>query len=176
MIMFFILCAHKWEYLYSMWTYKLTMAYTEIRKKNSNRYFYRAMTARRGNKFKKVRIYLGKNLAASELSDLEKKSDIRLRSSNLPKDIEKIQKKILPILRKNKIKRAGIFGSYAEGRPRKDSDIDILIAPTKHLGFGFTGLEMELSKKLGKKVDLVSYKGLSPYLKDKIMGQEIRII
>lgn len=152
------------------------MAYTEIRKINGNRYFYRAMTARQGSKFRKIRIYLGKDLAANELSILEKKSDMRLRASNLPKAIEKIQKKILPILRKNKIKKAGIFGSYAEGRPRKDSDIDILIAPPRHLGFGFAGLEMELSKKLGKKVDLGSYKGLSPYLKDKIMSQEIRII
>ena len=44
------------------------------------------------------------------------------------------------------------------------------------MGFEFAGLEILLSKKLKKKVDLVSYNGLSPYLKDKILSQEIRII
>jgi predicted nucleotidyltransferase len=29
---------------------------------------------------------------------------------------------------------------------------------------------------LGRKVDLVTYKYLSPYLKDKILSQEVRII
>jgi len=33
------------------------------------------------------------------------------------------------------------------------------------MGFGFTRLEMEPVEKLGRKVDLVSYNGLSPYLR-----------
>jgi len=33
--------------------------------------------------------------------------------------IEEIKKKILPVLKKNKIKRAGIFGSYARGEQKK---------------------------------------------------------
>ncbi len=44
------------------------------------------------------------------------------------------------------------------------------------MGFSFAGLEKDLSKKLNKKVDLVTYKGLSPYLKNKISNEEIRII
>ena len=44
------------------------------------------------------------------------------------------------------------------------------------MGFKFAGLEIELSQKLKKKVDLVSYNGLSPYLKDKILREEIRIL
>ncbi len=152
------------------------MAYTEIRKVNKNRYFYMAMTIRHGNKFQKKRIYLGKNLTSNQLSVLEKQSENRMKVAHLPRKIDEIKRKIMPILKVNKIKKAGIFGSYAEGKQRKDSDIDILILPPKSLGFGFAGLEMELSKKLGKKVDLVSYNGLSPYLKNRIMNQEIRII
>ncbi len=41
------------------------------------------------------------------------------------KEIEKIKKKIVPILKKNKVVRAGIFGSYARGENKKNSDVDI---------------------------------------------------
>ena len=44
------------------------------------------------------------------------------------------------------------------------------------MGFKFAGLEIQLTKALKKKVDLVSYNGISPYLKDKILSQEVRII
>ena len=46
-------------------------------------------------------------------------------------DIKKIEKKIIPILKKNSIVRAGIFGSYARGEQKKKSDIDILIQVRK---------------------------------------------
>ncbi|MEK6826210.1 MAG: nucleotidyltransferase family protein [Nanoarchaeota archaeon] len=152
------------------------MVYTEIKEK---KYFYRVMTIRNGKKFKKKRIYLGKNLSKKELLLKKREADkefnliIKDRKKN---NIEEIKPKIVEVLRKNKIKRAGIFGSYARGDARKGSDIDIVIEPTKNMGFRFTGLEIELSKKLKRKVDLVSYNGLSRYLKDKILSQEVRII
>jgi hypothetical protein len=150
------------------------MVYTEIKTQNKNKYYYRALSIRVGNKYKKKRIYLGKNLDPKMLSSLEKKADKKLKIPN--QNIERLKQKIVPILKKNNIKRAGIFGSYAEGSPKKGSDIDILVLPSKDIGFAFAGIEDELSKKLGIKVDLVSYNALSPYLKDKILSQEIRII
>ncbi|MFH0752920.1 MAG: nucleotidyltransferase domain-containing protein [archaeon] len=152
------------------------MVYTEIKKRNETKYYYRAKTVRVNNKFAKRRVYLGKNLSKKELCLLEKNADKELNCVRDPEGLRKIKEKIIKILKKNKIKKAGIFGSYAIGGEKKNSDIDILIQPTKNMGFGFTGLEIELSKKLGKKVDLVSYNGLSPYLKDKILSQEVRII
>ena len=92
------------------------------------------------------------------------------------KDVEKIKKDIVKILKKYKIKKAGIFGSYIKGDARKGSDIDIIIEPPKGIGFGFVGIQFELEKKLGKKVDLVTYKYLSPHLKKYILGEEVRII
>jgi len=38
------------------------------------------------------------------------------------------------------------------------------------------GIQFELEDKLGKKVDLITYKGISPYLKDKILKEEVRIL
>ncbi|MEK6905558.1 MAG: nucleotidyltransferase family protein [Nanoarchaeota archaeon] len=90
--------------------------------------------------------------------------------------IKQIVKIAVPILKRNGIKKAGIFGSYARGEAKKKSDIDMLVQPPNGMGFGFFGLNLELEEKLGKKVDLVSYNGLSPYLKDKILEQEVRIL
>ena len=91
------------------------------------------------------------------------------------KEIEKIKKKIVPLLKKNKVVRAGIFGSYARGEETKDSDIDILVEIDRSL-LDLVGLEMDLKKALKIKVDLLTYGGISPYLRDKILSEEVRII
>lgn len=91
-------------------------------------------------------------------------------------EIQKIARTIIPLLKKNGIKKAGIFGSYAQGNHTKRSDVDILIQPARGMGFKFAGLELKLSKKLHKNVDLVSYNGLSPFLRDKILQHEVRIL
>ncbi|HDL02353.1 MAG TPA: hypothetical protein ENH20_00800 [Candidatus Pacearchaeota archaeon] len=92
------------------------------------------------------------------------------------KEIEDIKKKILKILKKNKVVRAGIFGSFARGEQRKNSDIDILIETSRPLGFEFVGIQFELEDKLGKKVDLLTYKSIHPLLRERILNEEIRII
>ncbi len=90
-------------------------------------------------------------------------------------EISKLKAKIKPILRKNKIARAGIFGSYARGEQNKNSDIDILIEFKGGL-LDLVGLELELRKILKKKVDLLTYNGINPLLKKRILLEEIRII
>lgn len=90
--------------------------------------------------------------------------------------IIQIAKIAVPILKKNGVKKAGIFGSYARGEAKKRSDIDILVQPPKGMGFGFFGLNLELQEKLGKKVDLLTYKSVSPYLKKYILADEVRIL
>lgn len=152
------------------------MAYTEIKERNTKKYFYRVVSVRKGKKISKKRKYLGVNLSKEELLFKEKEADRGFYFVNKNKELEKMKTAIIKILRKNKVKKAGIFGSYASGEAKKDSDIDILIEPPKGMGFGFAGLEIQLSEALKKKVDLVSYKGISPYLKDNILSQEVRII
>ena len=91
-------------------------------------------------------------------------------------DFNKLKKIIIEVLKKNHVAKAGIFGSYARGEQKKNSDIDIIIEPPKGIGFGFVRIQFELEKKLKKKADLLTYKGLSPYLKDRILKEEIKII
>lgn len=157
------------------------MAYTEIKYRNKKKYFYRVLSVRKGSKVSKKREYLGANLSKEQLSQRQMYADKKLNSQSKNKTrtkstLESIKPKIIKILKENKIKKAGIFGSYARGEAGKKSDIDILIEPPKGLGFGFAGIQIKLENKLKRKVDLLSYKGISPYLKNRILGEEIRII
>ena len=91
-------------------------------------------------------------------------------------NIEKIKGKIVKILRKNNVVRAGIFGSYARGEEKSGSDIDILVETSEPLGFAFAGLELELERRLKRKVDLLTYKGINPLLRERILREEIKNI
>lgn len=90
--------------------------------------------------------------------------------------LDDYKSEIKAILKKHGIAKAGIFGSYARGDQKRDSDIDILVLPKKGMGFAFFGLQIELEEKLGKKVDLVSYNGIRKELKKEILKEEVRII
>ncbi|MBS3132088.1 nucleotidyltransferase family protein [Candidatus Woesearchaeota archaeon] len=92
------------------------------------------------------------------------------------KIIKSIRSKIVPTLKRNGVVRAGIFGSYARGEAKKNSDVDILIQPPRGIGFGFAGIELELEKELKKKVDLLTYNSIHPLLKERILKEEVRIL
>ena len=127
------------------------MVYTEIQKRNKKTYFYRVISVRKGVKVSKRRRYLGANLSLKNLNKKEEEADneFRVKNENINKSaIEKIKPKIIKILKKNKIKKAGIFGSYARGEQKKNSDIDILVEPAKGMGLEFVGMNLELEEKL----------------------------
>ena len=91
--------------------------------------------------------------------------------------IKQIAKIAVPILKKNGVKKAGIFGSYARGEARKKSDVDILIHQKGKKGLlDLVDLQFQLEKKLGRKVDLLDYSAVHPLLKKYIFEDEIRII
>jgi len=90
--------------------------------------------------------------------------------------LKRLKPLIVKTLKKNDVVKAGIFGSYARGEAKRNSDIDILIEPPRGIGFGFAGIQLELEAKLGKKVHLLTYKSIHPYIKKNILADEIRII
>ena len=93
------------------------------------------------------------------------------------RELSRIKRKIIPILKKNDVVKAGIFGSYARGEAKKRSDIDILIEIKKDDKLhDIIGIELTLKKILNKKVDLIEYNSIYPLLKDRILNEEVRII
>ncbi|MDZ7587117.1 MAG: nucleotidyltransferase family protein [Patescibacteria group bacterium] len=63
----------------------------------------------------------------------------------------------------------GVFGSYARGEAKTNSDVDILIDYQKPKSlFTLGGIVADLEKMIGKKVDLVKRTHIKPILKPYI--------
>ncbi|ARJ66981.1 DNA polymerase beta [Magnetospirillum sp. ME-1] len=78
--------------------------------------------------------------------------------------------------RRYPIRSMGVFGSYARGEQRDDSDLDLLV----EIGEGMTlpdyvGLQSELSDALGLKVDLADRSTLRRRIGQKILA-EVRML
>lgn len=88
---------------------------------------------------------------------------------NKNKLLEELKIKAIPLL-KPYARKVSVFGSVVRGDADTGSDIDLLVElkPTDQrprLGFGWFGLENEIGRLMGKKVDLVSEKEVSPHLR-----------
>lgn len=91
--------------------------------------------------------------------------------------VEEIKQRILPILQKYNIKRAGFFGSYVQGEMREDSDIDILVEIEDGISLlDFVGIKLEIEEVLGKKIDLVEYNTIKPLIKERVMKEQVEIL
>lgn len=67
-----------------------------------------------------------------------------------------------------------VFGSVARGEAGPDSDIDLLIeaGPTTSSWFP-AGLILDLEDLLGRRVQVVTEKGLNPYLRDRVLREAV---
>lgn len=91
--------------------------------------------------------------------------------------ISKIARIAVPILKKNGVVKAGIFGSAARGELTKRSDVDFLIEiKGKKSLLDIIGLKLALEDKLHREVDLVEYSVIKPIIKERILHEQIRIL
>ena len=91
--------------------------------------------------------------------------------------IQIIKTKIISILKRHGVSKAAIFGSLARGEEGENSDIDILIELKGEKSLlDLIGLKIELEEVLGKKVDLVEYSTIHPFLKDRILKEQMPIL
>ncbi|MDE3046697.1 MAG: nucleotidyltransferase family protein [Verrucomicrobiota bacterium] len=90
----------------------------------------------------------------------------------------KMKALIVSILKKNGVKRASLFGSFARGEATKKSDVDLLIefrGKKKDL-LDHISLIQELEEALHRKVDVLTYKYIHPALKKQILAEQVRIL
>jgi uncharacterized protein len=92
-------------------------------------------------------------------------SEVRI---SIPKD------KIADFCKQNQVRRLSLFGSILREDFGPDSDIDILVEfePGTRMGLiRLSGLEIELGKIIGRKVDLNTPGFLSKYFRDQILAE-----
>lgn len=83
---------------------------------------------------------------------------------------------LIDVCRQNDVVKIGVFGSTVRGEARPDSDIDLIVEFSKRKSLlALVALERQLTRALGRKVDLLTEAALSPYLRDRIM-RELQVI
>ena len=82
--------------------------------------------------------------------------------------------KLAELCREYHVGQLAVFGSAARGEARPESDIDVLVEylPGAEVGLlDYAGLMLDLSDLFGRKVDLVSKRGLKPLIRDSILRE-----
>ena len=82
----------------------------------------------------------------------------------------KTREEILGLLAKDKpelesrfkVKKLALFGSYARGEQRGDSDVDILVEVDPSIGLDFVSLAERIEELLGLPVELISRGAIKP--------------
>ena len=87
-----------------------------------------------------------------------------------------IQETVAEYFKTQPVLKAWLFGSYARGEQREDSDVDILIVPEQGVGlFKLSGMHLDLQDMLNMPVDLVTEKGLLPFARESADHDKILI-
>lgn len=88
-----------------------------------------------------------------------------------------IKTKIINYLKKFKVQKIGIFGSFARGEANAFSDLDLLVSFPKSIGLlQLVRIERELSILVGRKVDLVTENALKNKKLKEYIFQDLQII
>jgi uncharacterized protein len=79
----------------------------------------------------------------------------------------KYRKVISDYFQNKPVLKAYLFGSYVRGEANEQSDVDILIELdySQTIGLAFVEMKLDLQDILSRKVDLVSERGLSKFIK-----------
>lgn len=76
------------------------------------------------------------------------------------------------IMRRYKVKKIGLFGSFIKGEQKKDSDVDVLVTFEESADlFDLLGLNLFLEEKLNQKVDVVPEAALRDELRQSILKE-----
>lgn len=81
---------------------------------------------------------------------------------------------ILAIAAKHGVQSVRVFGSFARGEAREDSDLDLLIEAGPRTPPWFPGgLVADLECELGRKVDIAEESALHPLIRDRVLHEAI---
>jgi uncharacterized protein len=80
------------------------------------------------------------------------------------KEIFEILKTHRELLKKYRVKKIGLFGSALRNEANHKSDIDMLVEFEEKTFDNFIELAFELEELFDQKIDLLTEKGISPYI------------
>ena len=86
--------------------------------------------------------------------------------------LERHRLEILRIARSHGARRVRVFGSFARGEEREDSDLDVLVdlEPGRDL-LDIVAIKQDLEALLGRKVDVVTERAVSPHIRESVLRE-----
>ena len=95
---------------------------------------------------------------------------------NIDEIIKRYRNEILEISTRYGAKEIKIFGSALRGEAKTNSDVDLLVElePGRSL-LDIIAIKQDLEDLLGCKVDIVTEAALSPYIRDEVLNQAVRL-
>lgn len=72
------------------------------------------------------------------------------------------------------VRGLALFGSFARGDQRSDSDVDFVVTFGVKSFDRYMGLKELLERLLGRKVDLVIESSIKPRLRERILNEAVR--
>ncbi len=96
--------------------------------------------------------------------------------SMVPSSLLERRQDILDLAARHGARNVRVFGSFARGDQRVDSDVDLLVdVEAGRTLLDVIGLEQDLEQLLGRKVDVQTEGGLSPYLHERILAEALTL-
>ena len=87
-----------------------------------------------------------------------------------------MREEILRIAAKNNARKVYVFGSCARREETSDSDVDLLIDfNQKATVFDQVDIQDEMHSLLDCKVDMVSKRGLHPYIRSRVWAEAVEL-
>ena len=89
--------------------------------------------------------------------------------------IELLKKHENEIFKNFGVFKIGIFGSFARGEEKPNSDIDIFVefSPGKKTFDNYMGLKYFLESLFKRRVGLVTYDGLNPHIRESVLNEVV---
>ena len=87
------------------------------------------------------------------------------------------REEILRIAAKHGARNVRVFGSFARGEARLDSDVDFLVEmePSRSL-FDLAHMMLDLQDLLGRKVDVVEAEAVHWYIRDQVLNEAVPVL
>jgi len=93
-----------------------------------------------------------------------------------PYTLDEIKSRVAPVAKQYGAAKAYLFGSYARGEAKPDSDIDICIEEGKPLSlFDLSGLYLDLEEALAHEIDVVTAADIKGSFKKNIEKERVLV-
>lgn len=102
------------------------------------------------------------------------KRTARKKPKSLSEIVEVLLKHREELYQRYGVKHLKIFGSFARNEQKRDSDLDVIVSLDGRIDLlGFVELKHYLEEITGLSVDLVTDRGISPFVKSYIQEFEV---